>query len=261
MLLLVCHRYEGIAYGSTLACPHPCTRTRPSFAGPSSSNKIINPNLLRNAARDNSDNTPTPKRTTTRKLPTSPFVLSASQPRKGSPLPRRETRGAPGSGSSSRSSGSPYDSPRGGYGSTTKYNSPTVSSLQHASPAVARAQYVNSPSRYDSPTRVRVPWPSQPMVSGHKRLWKSGMHLRFPPPDVWTLWMSVRQLFVCPPFQHLGYQGAFDQGPGPPHPAPPPFPQLYAHRGQQFFRPTLGPTTTLPLGRASARIVCAILDA
>eukprot|EP00668_Euglena_longa_P006448 GGOE01007681.1.p1 GENE.GGOE01007681.1~~GGOE01007681.1.p1 ORF type:complete len:742 (-),score=136.27 GGOE01007681.1:344-2569(-) len=129
---------------------------------PTASQQIINPNLLRNAsnapptlqAGDTGFSSSGAKRlTSSRKLPTSPFVLSASQPRKGSPLPRRENRSpvtattGPGQRTDGRYNNSPLHE-RGGY---TAYGTST-SLLTNA--AVLRAQYTNSPSRYDSPTRA-----------------------------------------------------------------------------------------------------------
>jgi hypothetical protein len=78
-----------------------------------------------------------------------------AQPRKGSPLPRRENRtpapaGPPTTGPGQRTDARYNNSPlhereRGTYTSSS-YTAPTA-------PGVLRAQYSNSPSRYDSPSR------------------------------------------------------------------------------------------------------------
>eukprot|EP00993_Chasmostoma_nieuportense_P004047 NODE_472_length_2185_cov_30.451409_g436_i0.p1 GENE.NODE_472_length_2185_cov_30.451409_g436_i0~~NODE_472_length_2185_cov_30.451409_g436_i0.p1 ORF type:complete len:673 (-),score=210.33 NODE_472_length_2185_cov_30.451409_g436_i0:91-2109(-) len=124
----------------------------PNRASPSTSStykEIINPNLRRSKEEG-------AKSPGERKLPCSPFVLSTSQPRKGSPLPRRETS----STSSQPADGVSFVS----YSSHTPptargYSQPTSSSLnkhqqpERQHPAVARMQYSASPQRYSSPTR------------------------------------------------------------------------------------------------------------
>lgn len=140
---------------------------RPSTPGAApSSQQIINPNLLRHAPPAAAPPAPPPTATvadpkrSSRRGPLSPFVLSASQPRKGSPLPRREVRTtaaapsppAPGQRADSRYSNSPLHE-RSGY-SSSAYNhhtSPAVSAMSAS--GILRSQYANSPSRWDSPTR------------------------------------------------------------------------------------------------------------